>query len=219
MQVKQRRVALGFDRISSFYDVCVRLVFGNDLNDFTHHALSQFKPANHLLIFGGGTGQVLKSALQLKLAKHHSYCEVSPKMIAATKNRLSEEEATQVQFIEHLDEGINIDTIDIAVFPFVLDCFKENSILELFDQLNPHLTSLSQILIIDFNRENIDGFKPSLIQKIWIKVLYVFFKNFTGIEAAELPLIFKIMRQKGFVLNKNISIQKGWIQGSYWMMK
>ena len=210
------RVSHGFDRLSSVYDACVKLVFGNSISDFTKSSLLLLNPAEHCLIVGGGSGQVLVDAFDRELANHYIYCELSPKIIEAAKKRISQDDETRVSFIQNVETELGNNSIDIVIFPFVLDCFHESSINQLFGNLNPHLTENSQVLIIDFNREPIAGFAPSLFQKFFIAILYFFFRLFTGIEAKELPHIFSIMQKRGWTLIRNNSIKNGWIQGSLW---
>lgn len=210
----QNRIGRGFDSLTPVYDACVYLVFKNTFNDLQHEALSSIGSVENCLIIGGGSGQILRSAIDLNIARQYHYCELSEKMIAKTKNRLSPEENQQVHFCADYN-SIN-QSIDLILLPFVLDCYPTPVVSEMLTKLKKLSNQKGQVLIIDFNEEEISGFKPNSIQRLFLKLLYFFFKVFAGIEATSLPPIYTLCNKADLTLVRTWSRKKGWIRASLW---
>lgn len=202
----------GFDFVAPFYDQVVRLVFGQKINNFNKRVLSDFKPVHTCLIIGGGTGQILLDAFEMKLASSYHYAELSSKMRAKAISRLSQEQIQSVEFSSDFPKTNS--RYDIVVLPFVLDCYSESSIHGLLQKLEPIMTEQGKLLIVDFNHEPLSNYRPTFIQKQFIRLLYLFFRITTKIEAKKLPSILSILENSNFEFKSRNLLFDGWIVAS-----
>lgn len=211
----QNRIGSGFDLITPIYDACVHLVFQNTFDHLQVEALSYLEPSDHCLIIGGGSGKILRQAMDLNIAKKFDYCELSNRMIDKTINRLSTQERDRVHFYPDFKSAEN--KFDLVVLPFVLDCYPEQMVSEILDDIKKAITPNARVLVIDFNEERIvSNLKPSISQKLLLKLLYIFFRVVAGINAKSLPPIFTLCKKAGMQSVRTWERKGGWIQASLW---
>ncbi len=210
----ETRIGRGFDIVSPFYDLCVYLAFGNTLNELQYEALNDITKSEKCLIIGGGSGKVLRSCLDLKVAVHYSYCELSKSMIIKTKARLTQTEISMVTFYQ--DWKTTTPDFDLIVLPFVLDCYTDIEVSRMLKNLSKKLSPNGHVLIVEFNEESIDGFQAKWWQRGFIKLLYLFFGIVAGVKTKILPPIFKIAEESNLTLKNRWARKAGWIQASFW---
>ena len=78
----------------------------------------------------------------------------------------------------------------------------------------PILTNHGKLLIIDFNHEPLNDQRPTFIQKQFIRLLYLFFRITSNIEAKKLPRILSILKDSNFTLISRDRLYNGWIVSS-----
>lgn len=202
----------GFDVVAPFYDACVNLIFGDRLWEIQKKAIDELLKSNHCLIVGGGTGRILRYCIDRELAAKFTYAEPSSKMIAKTKARMTEQELASLRFVVDYDHAISHASFDLIIFPFVLDCFQETTISNMLSRIQ----GSPKILVVDFNHDHILDFEPSIFQRFFIALLYIFFSLTTRVEARKLPRILSVLKESGLNQNSIITDFKGWVQASTW---
>jgi len=205
----------GFNRIAPIYDASVRLVFGSSIDRLQTDAIDSLTTSHHALIVGGGTGKILRACMDRALARHYTYAELSPAMIARTKRRLSSAEHDLVTFT---DNGFKEDAVayDLIILPFVLDCLGYDQLQQFLKELKAHLSPGGKILLIDFNQEAGTPYVKSFWKEWFIRLLYQFFRRFTYIKAHQLAPFQALMTKEGFVREQEMYRYKGWIQAVTW---
>lgn len=171
----------GYDHIASFYDRLSRLVYGKTLINAQLFLLDALKTGTNILIVGGGTGWILE-----EISKRYpsglsiTYIDSSEKMIAIARKRDLGD--NKIIFISSpLDKAIIGGRFDYAITPFFFDNFSQESLQTNFSIINSHLSPTGQWLHCDFRETGV------LWQVILLKIMYLFFRVFCGIEARKLP--------------------------------
>ena len=103
-----------FDRVASFYDRLVNLVFGNSLHEAQSLHLSEIESGESVLVIGGGTGSILSEIPEGAMV---TYLDASEQMTTAAKKYPADEYLT-IDFLEW-DVERKFDWI-IAPFFFLL---------------------------------------------------------------------------------------------------
>jgi len=173
-----------YNSIAFFYDTICQLVFGQKIKNAQIKSL-QFVPANSkMLIVGGGTGWILEEISKI----HHSglkitYIDNSSKMIQLSKKRNIA--FNSIEFINESIEDISLlqEKYDVILTPFFFDNFSQSTAEFVFKKLDASLKKSGCWLYIDFYLSE----KSNYLQKILLKVMYVFFRVICKIEARELP--------------------------------
>ncbi|HAW21411.1 MAG TPA: hypothetical protein DCX14_14610 [Flavobacteriales bacterium] len=202
----------GFDLVAPYYDHVVRIVFGQKINNFNRKILASIAPVKRCMIIGGGSGKILLDAIEMNLASSYCYAELSSKMKKKAKDRLNDRQLQQVTFTADYSETDS--RFDLIVLPFVLDCYSESSVHQFLYNLEPILTNHGKLLIIDFNHEPLNDQRPTFIQKQFIRLLYLFFRVTSNIEAKKLPRILSILKDSNFTLISRDRLYNGWIVSS-----
>jgi tRNA (cmo5U34)-methyltransferase len=182
--VNVNRVKKGFDFVAPFYDFLVKLFFGSSISKIQNHFLSEVKGAHNILIFGGGTGQILLDCLNKNPLAHYYYLDISEKMINRTRQKNT---SSKVNFITGSYIDIPDQSFDVIITPFVLDCFNnENLKKEVIPKLKSHLIQNGKWLFSDFNHSEKSRFAKTL-SICTIQLLYWFFNIICGLGVKKLP--------------------------------
>jgi hypothetical protein len=182
-------IGRGYDRVAGFYDLVVKLFFGNALLNIQGKALKQLPPVDHITIVGGGSGNILKVLFQQSKAKRYTYIEASDRMRTRAMHRLNAHECDRVYFSAAAPEDLKTDLI---ILPFVLDCYPDDEVEDLLRSAKAWLNAKGSILIVDFNLEERQGFKGGWVQRKFIGLLYAFFTRIGGSRTQQLAPIFSI---------------------------
>jgi len=212
------KIGRGFDRLAPVYDGIVELTFGRSIELLQQETLSSLERKERVAIIGGGSGLILKQALDFRLGNAFTNAEWSEAMVNKTKERLSPEQMSSVQFTKNAfrSEGAQYDYI---LFPFVLDCYTEDGVIELLERAKKHLSPNGKVVVIDFNQEAGTGYQKSWIKEAFIQVLYFFFRMTTSIPGRALPPFHSLAKQTGLHLETAIYRSNGWLQGTVWIME
>jgi ubiquinone/menaquinone biosynthesis C-methylase UbiE len=187
-------MAANYNNSAWFYDSLARLVYGKALVNAQVYLLKHIPSNSKVLIVGGGTGWILD-----ELARIHpsglqvTYVEIAPNMMALSKKRNVGN--NQVTFINDAIENVDLPAdFDIALTPFLLDNFTEESLNNVFSSIAVLLKSNALWLNTSFQLTG------KWWQKLLLKSMFIFFKLTCGIEASKLPGIDKCFEDNGFTL-------------------
>jgi SAM-dependent methyltransferase len=132
------KVATGFDRLAPVYKVLARIIFGKTLQHAQEYLLTSVKSGDHILILGGGSGEVLKSLLSQQPHVAVDYIDISAKMIQLARKQTKS--ASNVNFIIGTEQNIPGRTYTIVITNFYLDLFSDSTLPHVIQKIKPHLT-------------------------------------------------------------------------------
>lgn len=197
------KVATGFDRLAPVYKVLARIIFGKTLQHAQEYLLTSVKSGDHILILGGGSGEVLKSLLSQQPHVAVDYIDISSKMIQLARKQTKS--ASNVNFIIGTEQNIPGRTYTIVITNFYLDLFSDSTLPHVIQKIKPHLTPDAQWLATDFVSNK--GW-----HKIMLWIMYRFFRSAAGIEARRLPYWEKLIEQAGLTESDSKVFYRGFIK-------
>ncbi len=188
-----------FDRIAWIYDLIKHVVFGNTLETAEMGFVNEIKDEDHILIVGGGTGNVL-NAIPSTCAI--DYVELSEKMLDKARKRRSD---LPISFYNTDYLSFEPPTkYDVIICSFFLDVFNEDNLRLVLKKLGKELKSDSgTLLVTDFNKQHN---KPFLS---WL--MHLFFRVFTNLESSKLKDIPEVVESCGFQLKDTKLFKGGYI--------
>ena len=137
------------------------------------------------MIIGGGNGRLLKRIIEDFPDAKIDFLEQSPAMIKIAKSRLTASQLERVGFIEaDIFSFTSTNLYDCIFSPFFLDCFNEQELAKIIDDLSLNLKNQAYWYDIDFNLPEF-GFARARA-KLYLKVLYKFFNITTNLKVNHL---------------------------------
>ena len=177
-------------------------MFGNQLDEATNSFIHTIGKHAHILILGGGTGEILDQlAINCPTARI-TFLDASDKMIKQAQQR-----AMGMHYVEFItssvfDVMLN-DVYDVVITPFFLDMFKAKKLDALFSLLSRNIRPGTLWLFADFIKSH------KLTHKLLIKSMYIFFKLATGSKNLVIPDYGRHLEKSGFVLEKQLIFMNG----------
>ena len=168
-----------FNQIAAFYDPLAHLIFGNAITGSQSYFLKEIPPGSEVLVMGGGAGQVLKSLDQLNLSLNVTYIEQSSRMLQLSKEK-GPFQNLAVEFIHGTEWNIPDHKFDVVITAFFLDVFNKDRLPAVIEKISDHLRPGAIWLMTDFIKTD------KLWQKALVKLMYLFFRLFAGLEGTEL---------------------------------
>lgn len=197
---------MSFDVISGIYDRLAKLVFGREWLEVQNAPIQYLTKARHVLIVGGGSGQFLEV-----LSGHVTYVELSDKMIDLAKGRNAN---CDVDFV-HADFlcWTTDQRFDAIVFPFFMDCFCESHLKKIIIESGNLLKPNGQIIVLDFQ-------KATRLKNVLVKMMYIFFRLVSGLEARQLQDFKNHFENAGYQETARKEFIGGWVFcGNYSRLK
>lgn len=189
-----------FDRIAPHYDRLSRWVFGQALNRAVLHGITQLPPLSHILVLGGGTGQLLPGLLAQCPQARVLYLEASEAMLDLTQRRLRDlppEWTKRVTCMLGTEKSLAPGQLfDGLLTPFVLDLYQDAALINLIGHLAGHCAPEARWLCTDFIRPG----SSQYIQRALIGTMYAFFRATAGIQADRLSDYPALIADSGFDL-------------------
>ncbi|MBL7832847.1 MAG: class I SAM-dependent methyltransferase [Cyclobacteriaceae bacterium] len=176
--MKNTRISRGYNRLAPFYTVSAKLVFGNTLQRAQEFFLDQIRDSDCVLILGGGSGELLTALLRQHPRVKIDYVDISPRMIELARRK--NHNPDNVNFIIGTERQIPGETYSVVITNFYLDLFNDQTLERVIHQLKPHLATNVTWLATDFVSEKV-------WHKVFLGMMYAFFKIVTGIQTHTLP--------------------------------
>lgn len=180
-------------------------MFGKTLDHAQKFPLDFIEPDVSVLILGGGSGELLNTLLQKHPTVSVDYIDLSPNMIELAKRKTGN--PLSVNFITGTEQNIPSRTYTVVITNFYLDLFSDKRLNEVIDIIKPRLSDNVIWLATDFISEK-------TWHRIFLKVMYVFFKIITRIEAGSLPDWQSALSHAGFREVKSKNFYGGFIKSS-----
>lgn len=141
--------------------------------------LHHLKADNHVLILGGGSGDILKELDKLEMRLSISYVELSSKMVELARSKQPFKNL-EVAFINQNAQSIDLPKADIVITNYFLDVFTLENLSMIMKKIDLALNDSGIWFCTDFRKTN------SFFKNALIKLMYLFFKIFSQLEGTKL---------------------------------
>jgi SAM-dependent methyltransferase len=176
-----------FDSLARVYRALEFLAFGRDLERARFAWLDHLRDRRSILLLGDGDGRALARLADLAPRAHLHYLDASPAMLARAQRELGSRAASRVTFEcgDALTHPFAPHAYDAVTTLFFLDCFTPDHVAALVARLGPALQPGARWLFADFV---LPPRGPARLRaRLWLSLLYPFFRLTTGLEARTLP--------------------------------
>jgi len=210
---------VSFDGVAPWYRLLEALAFGGALQRARVAFLGEIARSRRTLIIGEGDGRFLCELLRAYPEMEVDCVDASERMLSLAQRRIAAEfrgRALNVRFLQR-DITLDIapeDQYDLIVTHFVLDCFPEAALSGIVANLARSAKPDAVWLLADFCQP-MSGF-AWLKARIWLAVMYQFFRHVAGIKARKLvdPSLF--LRFEGFVLARENLFRHRMLKSQLW---
>ena len=190
-----------FDSVAWCYDFLSQLVFGSKIKRSQLILLDHIKNNSKVLIIGGGTGWIIKELLAVKKVLQIDYVESSLKMLDKARSINSMHTNMLVKFIHGDENAVEQDGYyDVVLACYFFDLFPKNRLEDIVFKLTNSLKQNGSMLVADFMLNE----KSTIIQRLLLKVMYLFFNVLCNVEAKSLAPLEAVFKKNG--LKKIISV-------------
>jgi ubiquinone/menaquinone biosynthesis C-methylase UbiE len=210
-----------YDHLAKSYKLLEHLTFGKLLQNVRERAidelLSRLKPHQHMLILGEGDGRFLRSFTQkCQLPCHVTCIDKSSQMLAKARAGITSTSSVAINFVHADATQIPFDAscYDIIVSLFFLDNFMASTLHTLIPKLTASLNTQGIWVIADFRA--VQQGLASWRSRVWLWLMYRFFRLVTDIEVDELVDPTKLLEQSGMRLLEQTSFQNGFVTLEMW---
>lgn len=188
-----------FDRLARLYRPLEFLAFGRDLERARFCLLDRLADRRSILVLGEGDGRCL--ARLVRIAPHaRIHCvDASAAMLARAVGRIHDPDTrARVTFTQADALALDLPTsrYDAVVTLFFLDCFTAEQTAALVARIAAALGPDARWLFADFAVPPRGGAR--LRARLWLAVLYTFFRWETGLSARVLPPSEASIADRGF---------------------
>ncbi len=185
---------MNFDRIAPHYRWLETVAFGGHLQQARVAFLGETEMPRRVLVVGEGDGRFLAEFVSIYPGAAVDCIESSGKMIVLARRR----GAKAVRFIQEdiRQAALPVAHYDLVVTHFVLDCFGRDDLRIVIAKLARAATEDASWLLADF-REPVGGWARRHA-KLWLRLMYTFFRITSGLEADRLIDPSQFLAEKGF---------------------
>lgn len=186
------------DPIARFYRWVEYAAFGKALERRRFAFLSRAARARRVLILGEGDGRFLARLLAVNDAARVDVVEASAAMLELARGRLPAPVSGRVRF-HHQDalSPLPAGSYDLIVTHFFLDCFGAGDAARLVSGLATALEAGGAWIVSEFQEP--PGRFARLHARLWLNVMYTFFRLTTGLAAGKLPPYAALLSRAGLI--------------------
>lgn len=188
-----------FDRLAGIYRVLEYAAFGRDLERARFAHLDRLRECRSILVLGEGDGRCLERLVSAAPSAHIDCLDLSSAMLARAARRLAgREAATRVDFrqADLLTESLPQGNYDAVVTFFFLDCFTAVQAESVMARIKTSLQPGALWLWADFSLP--DRGMARWRARVWLALLYAYFRWQTGLAARELPPVESFFTKHNF---------------------
>lgn len=204
------RPAANFDRLAAIYRSLEFLAFGGDLERARFGLLDGLTACRSILVLGEGDGRCLARLVEAAPHARIHCIDSSRAMLARAESRLAGRPARDRVTFECADvlaKKFPAANYDAVVTLFFLDCFDAPTASEVVRKVSGSLQPRAHWLYADFAMP--EGRLARWRARLWLALLYAFFRWQTGLRTRELPPAEALIRSAGFTMVAARSFQAG----------
>jgi ubiquinone/menaquinone biosynthesis C-methylase UbiE len=211
---------VSFDAIAPWYRALEWLAFGEQLQRCRIACLAEIAAPRRALIVGEGNGRFLYELLRAHPTVEVDCVDASGRMLQLARQRLEQtwpDRAAHVHFLNDDITSWNVpeDCYDLIVTHFVFDCFREPELALIIEKLATAAAEDATWLLADFSIPAAVGL-ARLRARVWLTVMYQFFRFTARIPAIELIDPTPFILDKEFVLVRRHLFQNGMLRSEIW---
>jgi ubiquinone/menaquinone biosynthesis C-methylase UbiE len=210
---------VNFDAIAPAYRTLETISFGGVLQRARVACLGEIRTSQRALIVGEGNGRFLGELLRVHPNVEVDCVDASQRMLELARQRIERRSPADAIRVRFLHQDITSwsppeASYDLIVTHFFLDCFSEDRIADVVNKLSGAATADATWLIADF-RMPVGGF-ARIRARLWLAVMYRFFRITAGIEATALVDPSPFLRKAGFALAPQHLFRSGMVKSELW---
>lgn len=205
---------MNIDRLARGYRWCEYAAFGRTLERRRYAFLDRASGASRVLIPGEGDGRALARLLAVAPDARIDVVELSGQMIELARRRIAGSE--RVHFVQQdaLEASWPANSYDAVVTLFFLDCLDAVQARVLIDGLAKALVPGGIWLVSEFGVPERGWRKWHA--RIWLWIMYRFFRAVTGLRTRALPPIEKLLTRAGLRLVEREEERWGLVRSEVW---
>ena len=198
-----------FDRLARVYRLLEFAAFGRDLERARFVHLPSLQDCRSILVLGEGDGRCLARLVQIAPAAQIDCLDFSPAMLRRAAARLAAAETARVNFrqADLLTATLAPAQYDAVVTCFFLDCFTAEQAAAIMTRITASMQPRARWLWADFVVPA-RGLARARA-RVWLAVLYAFFRWQTSLQVRELPPVDQLFAQLGWQPAEEASFQHG----------
>lgn len=206
-----------FDRLAACYLLLERFAFGRALERARFLYCARLRDKRRVLLLGDGDGRFLQKLLRDCPRAEVVSIDASEKMLALAAGRLSAAERQRVTFRCEEASTLCLEpaSFDAVTTLFFLDCFDEGRLGPLVNKIADLLKPQACWLWADFSLPE-RGWRRWRA-RIWLAVLYRFFRSTAGIAAVRLPPAETAIERAGFRCCASQTLEHGLLRSSFYV--
>ena len=210
---------MSFDRVARSFRLLETIAFGQSLQRARVRWLDTIPRPQRVLILGEGNGRFLCELLRVHPKIDIDCIDASERMLTLARTRTCQrdpESWSRVQFI-HADirNWWPPHSYDIIVTHFFFDCFPRDEVKAIVDKVARAATPGAVWLLADFTVPPA-GILARAHAKFCLRIMYLFFRNATGITANQLVDPSPYLEKHNFVPISRQSSRAAMLKSELW---
>jgi ubiquinone/menaquinone biosynthesis C-methylase UbiE len=202
------------DPIADLYRFIEYAAFGRALERRRFAMLPLVKDARRILILGEGDGRFVSRLAMQNPDAEIDVVDLSARMLALARERVGSAERIRFYQLDALTDPLPGGGYDLIVTNFFLDCFSGSDAATLIHKLHAALARDGRWLISEFQVPQ-TPFRR-LHAKLWMAVMYRFFRLTTGLRPSSLPPYAELLRSAGLARIHYQESRLGLITSQLW---
>ena len=179
-----------FQYIAWVYDFLAKLVFGNSYFKAQLFYLPYLQKNSHVLILGGGTGEILETFKTVKFKGHIDFIEPSNQMLKKAKKRNFSKSDFTITFLQEKAFASKLPKQDTIICNFFLDLFSAKELDLIITSISDQLEQDGKLLVTDFSPPN------GKWNQFIFKVMFIFLKITSNISNSSIGDIEKSLSKE-----------------------
>jgi SAM-dependent methyltransferase len=204
-----------FDKLSRWYRPLEYVAFGRDLERARFAHLGRLAACRNILLLGEGDGRCAERLAALAPASRIHCVDSSRGMVGRASERIARAGAAERVTFECADALAyrpGAGAHDAVATLFFLDCFDEAGVESIVKRVGDSLRPGAPWLFADFVTPA--GGPGRLRARMWLGLLYAFFRLAAGLRATRLPPSEEVLSRAGWVRTGCLDLQHGMLRSA-----
>ena len=209
---------MSFDLVARHFQWMEAVVFGDAMQSARVTFLSKLSTVRHALLLGEGDGRFLQELVRSHPSAAIDCVDSSRQMLVLAKSRLpaGTAESARIKFIRADARSADLpgSQYDLIVTNFFFDCFNRDSIERIVARIGAGSSESACWLLADF--QNGGEASASIRDKLLLRVMYLFFRCASQLEAKNLIPAGPYLESIGFTCEERRYQRSGFIKSEFW---